>query len=660
MFVHGIGQQRQGETLVDWGNTLVDTVNRGCRGHATASVKHATLSPGGSSASAELTLRIRDEESDEVHEEQWHLVEAWWADEFDAPSYKRLALWSMKAVPWALFTHMAQRLRQERPLDQQSKKHEKVRHASKAFVRYAVATPGALLFMLLMLALLVIGLIPIPQIRTFVARTQRVLTVSVGDSLVLIESPIVAAAIKSSVKKALVEAESRGCREITVLAHSQGAAVAREALDEMEPLRAETGEPSKKCRVDRLVTFGAGINKLAALKKASDPRLRTGSAGDQLYENPIRVALIAFVVAVGGSVWGWINVAMGKTTRLELLLYPVVLIVTSLIATGIGVFAGRIMKDGRKNIVQGIVGAVFMAALIFAMVIYDGATEFVLPDSVAIIALIFLAAAVQQVTSGKFGNEIRDLVTTPKIVRDWKEFYASSDPVPAGATERAGVEEWDSREIHTTGSWFADHTSYWRNRDGFVLPLLGMLSDESELLKVLPESRYFEQVRMVHRVQWLQFARRLILALGVGLSISLFPEFGAMKSVVESWLDGLPFGAGSWFPEIGGIEPAAGATVGLLLLLMWIGNAVLRSLWWVWVKEEHKAVLEHQSLDGSAPISVLFFVAVALVSAAAFFVAVERWTPSVVVHWTDPPLLFFVLPLSIVIAQALMKYRNPA
>src|SRR5262249_36436100 len=131
--------------------------------------------------------------------------------------------------------------------------------------------------------LLVLGLLPIPQLRSWIVAAQSALTATIGDSLAFVESPLRAGLIRTRTRESLVDLKAV-CERTIVVAHSQGAAVLLDALGAMGLLGARgnvTGNTADCPVPDTLITFGAGTNKLASLKvrRADLPEdARTGSA----------------------------------------------------------------------------------------------------------------------------------------------------------------------------------------------------------------------------------------------------------------------------------------------------------------------------------------------------------------------------------------------
>src|SRR4030095_661497 len=208
---------------------------------------------------------------------------------------------------------------------------------------------------------LLVGLVPIAAVRGAVGRIQRALAATAGDSMVFLESPVTAAAVCSEVTGALgwIERtcgpEWRGPR--VILAHSQGATVALEALRRAAEADASAGST----RAAVLVTFSAGLNKLAMLRWVRSPRrgaaathgsrgsprlafLVTSGAGINklamlrwfgsarrgaaparddagaawLERDPIRVTCVCLLAAAAVAGWFWQLVASGRITPRQL------------------------------------------------------------------------------------------------------------------------------------------------------------------------------------------------------------------------------------------------------------------------------------------------------------------------------------------------------
>ncbi len=100
----------------------------------------------------------------------------------------------------------------------------------------------------------------------------------------------------------------------------------------------------------------------------------------------------------------------------------------------------------------------------------------------------------------------------------WVDFFASADPVPNGPVFERAPDWIEPREVWSTASTLADHRSYWRNPDGFVLPLGRLLVDAADAPEVAstlaldPETVRAATRRRAWRVGWLVVARGCIAA----------------------------------------------------------------------------------------------------------------------------------------------------
>src|SRR5262245_59327984 len=104
LLVHGIGIQRSGDTLVHWGDVLLKTIERATRKRGEVTGERAG---GGGLGKGQFEAAVLVRAVD--HSERWLLSEAWWADAFPAPSYRELVIWSTRALPWSIVTHVAER-----------------------------------------------------------------------------------------------------------------------------------------------------------------------------------------------------------------------------------------------------------------------------------------------------------------------------------------------------------------------------------------------------------------------------------------------------------------------------------------------------------------------------------------------------------------------
>ena len=273
LFVHGIGTQPPRDTLVRWGDVLLKVIGRVTEeepGRTIPMVGRGDAGDRSGDKPAEVAVEFRCNDRDQ--KEKWLLAEGWWADSFPAPTYSELVSWSFRAVPWAIALHIAQRFWQSNP---KASKAAWLWACAKAITQLLGAMALMPVFMILLALTLVLGLLPIPELRSLILSTQTALIGTIGDSLAFVESPLRAALIRGRILEGLERLKGR-CERTVIVAHSQGAAATLDALGGILD-HDEAGErpspPSEGPVPDALVTFGSGINQLVSLKVLSAGRL---------------------------------------------------------------------------------------------------------------------------------------------------------------------------------------------------------------------------------------------------------------------------------------------------------------------------------------------------------------------------------------------------
>lgn len=292
LFVHGIGEQARGDTLLAFGEPLVEWLDMRAEQRAERrwDVRlHATvLSDGDGEGAAtsdtpaysEVTIERRHERS------HWILAESFWARAFPPPTFLTVAAWVVRVAPW-LVVHHVHDAAAPATSDQPNNRSRFARWWGPVPVRtrqlfiliLGVAVSPVLQVVMLLLPLLAV----FPGLRRVVRSLQLTIAGFLGDSHVLVESRIRFDAMVTRVRTDLHWLRAR-CDRVVVVAHSQGAAVAHEVL----------GDP-RTDGVAAFVSVGAGIQKL------HDLRHRKGTGAAQLAMLVRFVALAALL----GVVWAW-------------------------------------------------------------------------------------------------------------------------------------------------------------------------------------------------------------------------------------------------------------------------------------------------------------------------------------------------------------------
>jgi hypothetical protein len=190
LFVHGIGTQPARETLVRWGDVLLNVIARATAtpGKVIPIVGRASGGDRSGDNPAEVPVDIHCGDQTE----KWLLAEGWWAGSFPAPTYSELVSWCVRAVPWSFALHIAQRYWQTDPGASRS---AKLIAYTTAILQLISAMAFAPVFITLLALALLLGLLPIPQLRSLIISTQTALIGTIGESLAFVESPLRAAFI---------------------------------------------------------------------------------------------------------------------------------------------------------------------------------------------------------------------------------------------------------------------------------------------------------------------------------------------------------------------------------------------------------------------------------------------------------------------------------
>jgi hypothetical protein len=255
LLVHGIGEQRQGETLTKFAEPIVEWIRDWLQREATgdaliasapldASLRPPLLAPD---TPAHAYVMIGAEREGKQQVEQWLFAEAWWAPQVLTPPISDFTAWLLTRGPWLLLFH----------LNQGWLSSERTPTPIKVLIGIGVSLAWSLLSLLANVVLTLVSLIalvPIGRLRRGVYELLRSIAGVLGDAYVLLRSPVQGVAFERATQNALDWLRPR-CRKLAVIAHSQGAAIAHRTLQRADAPHA-----------DLLITVGAGITKLEALR----------------------------------------------------------------------------------------------------------------------------------------------------------------------------------------------------------------------------------------------------------------------------------------------------------------------------------------------------------------------------------------------------------
>lgn len=452
LFVHGIGAQQRGDSLVDWADSIYvhmhrlltqdDRVERHREAREQAEKvdrrppkndkKRAELEAleeeAALMASAEHALdggmnpvsisgsRLRSNsalnepshlvmtmtpsehigalltEDNAAPPTSWMFAESWWAEEFSPPPARVMLRWALEVAPVVILGHFAASLARLRTLPRFSVK--RLVGGLVGIVLYLASLAMLIVCLLSLLVLMILGAIPIPRLGAFARGVAAKLAASMGDSYVLVASASEFDAMISRVESDLAWLASH-CDRVAVVAHSQGAVIAHRALNRVT---------SPKVRL--FVTIGSGLSKLSEIGM-----LRTRPPSRRFAWMALAYALIAVAATV-----------------------------ILLLTLGLDTFTITL-------IVVNAASYILMSWFAYSQLVRDRAQEQL-----------------------RRRRRLRPLVLNRS--RQWVDFFASADPVPNGPIFDEDPEWLRSYQTWYESSWLADHSGYRENPDGLVAPLV--------------------------------------------------------------------------------------------------------------------------------------------------------------------------------------------
>lgn len=443
------------------------------------------------------------------------LAECWWARSFVPPSPWALVGWTFQVLPLAVGMHFGDVVRRHAALaaDAPVSALRKAWHALLAVLSLLLmllAVPLALPLQALLVATALLSMLPIGALRAAMQALQSTLVGTLGDSYLLVASPVSRAMIVARCKRDLQWLAER-CDQVLLVAHSQGCAVSYLALCEALP-----------GALREVAWIGSGLRKLEVLRAAERDR-SVISAGWLVATMP----LLLWSELTRGD-WAWDSApwrALGIVLMAAAYLYGMIRLVL-LLRTGATAIWLRVWQAMNLRLT---------------------------------------------------------------------ELYATHDPVPHGPLFDGSSQHHAAlaaQPVRNRASWWSDHNSYWRNVEEVVLPLalriaagLGvpvqqLLADDPALLARAVRRRH-------QRVRTLVGLRTLLLAgAAVALWLDAAVVAGAARGLAD-WAAQMLGAAAPQGPTLAATLLAAAPTLGWALL-PWV---VLALAWRGWEAHEQRCLL---------------------------------------------------------------------
>ena len=565
LFVHGIGEQRQGQTLVRFADPISRWLARWLTGGGRTEAGVGTPDEtrvavgdtdltGAEPAHALLTIESAPELG-LPGRHRWLLTESWWAETFEPPKTTALLLWMLLILPYVTVIQFSELLRRASRRPHRRGWGGRLTRAWRIFLfvlAYVLSLPLAAIGAIAVAFVLVALLIPLPAIKTRAKKLALLLSNTLGDSYVLTSSAVQFDAMVARVASDLAWVSQRA-KNVVVLAHSQGTAVSYAAI------RA-SGTPAN---LRGFVTVGEAIKKLQLMR------------GLQTY----------------GEARATMPVSRPRRPGLHLLPERIERIL--------------LLKSLRFGLAWiGLVGIFLIAFALPQLIVLGHAQHTHLTRGIVCIVVGFVMAAGVLWVCGRywmddFTRDPEPLVHDGTTVR-WADFFASVDPVPNGPlfSSPAGKDWLLEREVWNFGNVLRDHTSYTSSEDDFlgcaVVELVGATGTRvpEDTRQALRHARW----RGWWRVWWLSFGRAGAAVAAVSTVLRVSGQLTHIGNRVIAWHWSEPVRwvgkhVVEWLRKLALVgHPSDAQIVGILTVVAIgaAGYAVLAAMWSYWQKQDIK------------------------------------------------------------------------
>lgn len=536
VLVHGMGEQKRGDTITPVGDALVRWLRRRLTGSdIDLVVRRASLLTQEESRPAELEVAFEraGESAPDSDPPRWLIRESHWAEAFRQATFFETATWLITVGPWLITSQLLgvrRRASAAGPLAGGGILSWLARGVTSAVLTLVAATATAAVMPLILL-LGLLSALPIPVLQDAARAAQRNLAGSFGDLSLLVRSPTRFAAMWSQVERDVREVDAQ-CDAVIVIAHSQGAAVSWQA---MRRLHSAPDRPHR-LHLPLLVTYGQALRKLRLLYTADNQAgvlARIAVLAGSLLSTAGLVALFV----LGWVTWTHIVDEVPIDARLWFGL-AAVLAVVFLLQHGLGWIIGRWDDTAEMNL----------------------------------------------------RREIAEVSARNSAFR-WVDYWASADPAPNGPLirEPAPPEACDvgdvvhSYKVRNLGSTLIDHTVYWSNATEFIPAIVAGLSDLAPSLgdRVPSWTEVAARARLQNGLVHLLVAARVaFLAASVLVLAALYPSWAAIGEPAVTAFQRLPGP-----PEMGSPSDLVNRWVGAGII------AVFAALVWLMVTKLWRSAL---------------------------------------------------------------------
>jgi hypothetical protein len=267
VLIHGVGQQRAGETLLNWTRPIVTLLADAARSDADRPPLERRLKPlaqsprpvsdpvfrssidfsGATFPVVQLRIPGRTDvpETDpRSSERRWLVTETWWAAQVKPPTLRTMAGWlgeegGLGRILQGIQEHMLGR--------------NLLGHAARISLQSLVSVVVAFTLLFFAVLLGITKLVPFGPLKDFVALklASSALTGNFGGARTLLRDPTQSANVRGRLVAAIKALRAYGCRHIVIVGHSGGT---------MASLQTLTDPAYPRLRVDKLITHGEALN----------------------------------------------------------------------------------------------------------------------------------------------------------------------------------------------------------------------------------------------------------------------------------------------------------------------------------------------------------------------------------------------------------------
>lgn len=435
--IHGIGDQKKGETLISFFEPFFLWIGNWLQGkknyHQKIRRKKKTSIENENYQDCNVEIKIASQKIETTENPgyaildyswkdknkkncstSWLLAESHWAHCFTPPVFKNVVFWIIKVIPIMYGTYFIRRMKFILKLLKNS--HNlfiKIICVTKLLVLLVaslLAFPSIFLLQSIQILLFFISLIPIKAFKNYSVFIQKIVINFLGDSYLFLNSTIRKKTILHKISADIKWLQTK-CRNIVIVAHSQGAALTYLLLQDRLP-----------DNLKGVITYGSGIQKL---------NLLLSEKNKTKLERTINLSIIGtiFMFAIAISILG--IVPMGQFPLFNYIGSGVLLFIYT-----IGFFLAINIIDDKSEI-------------------YDWSKKL------------------------------------KKKGIKWLDIYAKADPVPNGPIfHKNNVSNYEGIEVNNNNSIFLDHTSYEKNSMQFyanlVIKISGWVKSKIPLFNLTP------------------------------------------------------------------------------------------------------------------------------------------------------------------------------